>query len=297
MAYSPDYKMILLFGGMNTQGRLDDTWAFDCGVESWIKIEPANKPEGRSDSTMVYDATNKKFILYGGWGNRSGLQSDTWVYNPDKKDWAEVKTETNPGIMYGHSMVWDPDNDRAILYGGHLNSPLSHQYVENPWFFYPGNGTWIEHVLESRPRGRYWGAMGYDYREMRLAYFGGSWGEGPSNETYVLDLRRDSWSRLEAEDSPNNRVISKMVYVPENGFLLFGGATPTGVHFNDTWVLSTDLGTWLELHPTTANKNFNPSSNTQGIPGFPLISIISGIALLIIMRKSRVRKSGNTWCQ
>jgi hypothetical protein len=291
MAYSPDHKVILLFGGMNTQGRLDDTWVFDCGTESWTKIETSNKPEGRGDSAMVYDATNKKFILYGGWGNRSGLQSDTWVYDPDKKDWAEVKTETNPGRMYGHSMAWDPYNNRAILYGGHLNSPVSHLYVENPWFFYPGNGTWIEHVLESRPHGRYWGAMGYDWGEMRLAYFGGSWGEGPSNKTYVLDLKGGRWSKLEAEDSPSNRVISRMVFVPKNGFLLFGGATPISVGFNDTWVLSSDARTWLELHPATVNKNFSPSSSTQSIPGFSLTTIITGIVLIIIMKKVYARKA------
>lgn len=291
MAYSPDHKMILLFGGMNAQGRLDDTWAFDCGAERWTKLEPGNRPEGRGDSAMVYDATNKKFILYGGWGDRSGLQSDTWVYDPDEEDWAEVKTETSPGRMYGQSMVWDQGPKRAILYGGHLNSPVSHVYVENPWFFYPENGTWVEHVLESRPRGRYWGAMGYDFEEMKLAYFGGGWGEGPSNETYVLDLRGDRWSKLETEDSPSSRVISRMVFVPENGFLLFGGATPSRDHFNDTWVLSPDAKTWIKLHPTTANKNLIPPSSTQGIPGFPLTSILAGLALLIIMRRYSMRGS------
>jgi N-acetylneuraminic acid mutarotase len=290
MAYSPDHKMILLFGGMNTQGRLDDTWTFDCMEERWTKIEPSNKPEGRGDSAMVYDSTKKKFILYGGWGNRSGLQSDTWVYDPDRKNWAEVNTQTNPGIMYGHSMVWDPNNERAILYGGHLNSPISHRYVENPWFFYPGNGTWVEHVLESRPMGRYWGAIGYNLGEMRLVYFGGSRGEGPMNETWALDFGSDSWSRLETEVSPSSRVISRMVFVPENGFLLFGGATSTSVGFNDTWVLSPDAGAWLELHPATANKNFDSSSSTQGIPGFPLVSMFAGVALLIMMKKMRARK-------
>ena len=127
--------------------------------------------------------------------------------------------------------------------------------------------------------------MGYDYKEMKLVYFGGGWGEGPSNETYVLDLKEDRWMRLETDNPPSNRMISRMVFVPEDGFLLFGGATPSLNHFNDTWVLSPDAKTWVELQPTTAQKELDTTQTAQGITGFPPISILAGLALLIVFKK------------
>jgi hypothetical protein len=140
---SPDHRQVILFGGITTRGRLDDTWAYDCSRGTWTRLETENKPEGRCDSAMVYDTVNEQFILYGGLGVRSGLQDDTWIYDLDAHTWTEVETESNPGRMYGHTMVWDPVNERVILYGGHLNSTTSNLYVENTWFYYPQNGSWI----------------------------------------------------------------------------------------------------------------------------------------------------------
>lgn len=286
MAYSPDHQQVILFGGITTLGRLDDTWAYDCSRGTWTRLETENKPQGRCDSAMVYDTVNEQFILYGGWGARSGLQDDTWIYDLDANAWTEVKTESNPGRMYGHSMVWDPANERVILYGGHINSPISQMYVDNTWFYYPQNGSWAMQKMENTPHGRYWGAMSYDWENMKLVYFNGGWGEGPHNETWVLDLKEEQWTLLETEAKPCFRIHSRMVYIPNYGFLLFGGADSRFNHFNDTWTLSLSEETWTELHPTIVTKTPKPTTDIKGIPGFPLASLILGLVLgtLILTR-------------
>lgn len=286
MAYSPDHQQVILFGGMNSLGRLDDTWAYDCSKGTWTLLETENRPQGRCDSAMVYDSLNEQFILYGGYGARSRLHDDTWIYDLNANTWTEVKTESNPGKIYGHSMVWDPVNDRVILYGGHLNSPISQLYVNNTWFYYPQNCSWAMQEMENTPHGRYWGAMSYDWDNMKLVYFNGGWGEGPHNETWILDLKEEQWTLLETEAKPCFRIQSRMVYIPNHGFFLFGGADSQFNHFNDTWTLSLSEETWTELHPTTVKNTPIPTTDIKGIPGFPLVSLIVGLVLgtLILTR-------------
>ncbi len=290
MAYSPDHQMILLFGGMSTIGRLGDTWEFNCKTDKWVKVEPNINPEGRSDSALIYDTVDKVFILYGGWGSGSGLTSDTWLYDPVKQNWSEMKTDTNPGRMYGHSMVWDQDHKRAILYSGHLNSPLSRQFVENPWFYYPETKIWIESPQDFKPTGRYWGAMGYDPEKSILVYFGGTWGEGPCNETIINNFTENKWVKIDADVKPSSRVISKIVYVTDSRFFLFGGATPGLKHFNDTWIFSSDNNKWVEFHPKTIQEKLESPKQDNGIPGYPLPAIFLGLFCTILYARTRLEK-------
>jgi hypothetical protein len=121
--------------------------------------------------------------------------------------------------------------------------------------------------------------MSYDWENMKLVYFNGGWGEGPHNETWVLDLKEEQWTLLETEANPRFRIQSRMVYIPKHGFLLFGGADSSFNHFNDTWTLSLSEETWTELHPTIVTKTPKPTTDIKGIPGFPLVSLIVGLVL------------------
>ncbi len=107
MAYNPDQGTILLFGGQTSTRRLSDTWVFDCSTETWTEIETDVTPEGRGDFDMVFDPNNQVFIIYGGWGYRTGLQHDTWTFDPETNTWTEIETESDPGRMYGQSLEFD----------------------------------------------------------------------------------------------------------------------------------------------------------------------------------------------
>ena len=288
MAYSSDHNKVLLFGGVGPTNRLSDTWVFDCDTDTWTRIETDSSPEGRSDFDMTYDPRNAVFIMYGGWGRSTGLQHDTWVFDPQDNTWQKAETVRDPGRMYGQALENDPDTGRTILYGGHLRSPTSREYVEDIWFYDPQDSTWVEANSTGRPMGRYWHAMAYSPEHARLVVFGGGYGEGARNETWVYDLEENSWS-LAPGDGPQARLISDMVYVTgDDCFILFGGVNNSYHHFGDTWNLNPDTWEWSELEPDFRIEEVDaPQEEEFQVPGYPAITLMAGAAVIVFLLRRR----------
>jgi N-acetylneuraminic acid mutarotase len=291
MAYSPDQGTILLFGGQSSNNRLGDTWIFDCRSETWTQIETEIAPEGRSDSDLAYDSVQKVFILYGGWGDKSGLQSDTWMFDSETKVWSQYETDINPGKMYGQSLEYDAERERVILYGGHLRSPISHDYIEDIWFFYPENSSWSQSSFINKPHGRYWNAAAYSAEDSALVVFGGSYGEGALNETWLFNIDMMSWTRLESAVFPSRRVISDMVYVESLGFfILFGGGgliDNSYLQYNDTWKLDTETWTWSQIQASYSTREKIQVTEESNISGYSNPVILTGIGLIILIKRRK----------
>ena len=290
MVYSAEHDIILLFGGLSGSGRLGDTWVFDCSTESWSLIETDTAPEGRSDSDMVYDPVRGVFILYGGWGDRTGFQRDTWAFDPEANTWSEYVTAIEPGPMYGQRLQYESVNECVILYGGHLRSPISREYIEDVWYFYPANSSWIKSDTINKPHGRYWNAVAYSAEFSSLVSFGGTYGEGAIDETWILDTNDMSWNQLNPSQSPSRRVISDMVYVDSlKCFILFGGGgLIDGVNqqYNDTWKLDPSDWSWTQIQTSYTFRERNQTTE-QGIPGFTTSTILIGVGWLILLNKFR----------
>lgn len=288
MAYSSDYNKVLLFGGVDPTGRLGDTWVFDCDTDTWTRVETDGSPEGRSDFDMTYDSRNVVFIMYGGWGRSTGLQHDTWVFDLQENTWQKAETGRDPGRMYGQALENDPDTGRTILYGGHLRSPTSREFVEDIWFYDPQDSTWVEANSTGRPMGRYWHAMAYSPEHTRLAVFGGGYSEGARNETWVYDLEENSWS-LAPGNGPPARLISDMVYVTgDDCFILFGGVNNSYHHFGDTWKLDPDTWEWSELEPDFRIEEVDePREEGFQVPGYPAAALLTGAAVIVFLLRRR----------
>jgi N-acetylneuraminic acid mutarotase len=285
MAYNPDLSNILLFGGQTNTKRLSDTWVFDCNTETWTEIETETTPEGRSDFDMVYDPNNQVFIIYGGWGDRTGLQHDTWTFDLETSTWNEIETENTPGRIYGQSLEYDHLRERVILYGGHLRSPISHEYVDEVWYFHLENSSWRQSSSIDKPHGRYWSGVGYSEDDSSLVVFGGSYGIGPMNETWILNTDEKRWTQLSSQDYPTRRVISDMVYVEsQRSFILFGGGN-RNTTFEDTWRLDTETWDWSEVQTNYSSRDAVSTGEQSIIPGYSLISIIIGVSVLIHQTK------------
>jgi hypothetical protein len=91
MAYDPHSKLIILFGGIDSQFVCySDTWAFDPAEGTWAQLEPVGAiPMARGRSVLAYDADLDKMVLFGGATVQTdtsggfGAQvylNDTWVY-------------------------------------------------------------------------------------------------------------------------------------------------------------------------------------------------------------------------
>jgi hypothetical protein len=70
-------NVIVLFGGLNQDSVLSDTWVFN-GTD-WTQQSPASSPSARYGAHMSYDVTSGALILFGGT-NGSTVFNDTWKW-------------------------------------------------------------------------------------------------------------------------------------------------------------------------------------------------------------------------
>jgi hypothetical protein len=90
---------------------------------------------------MVYDSNNHKVIVFGGRhvGAPGEALEDTWIFNPLTNEWMEVLPLSNPSNRMDFSMVYDSNNQTAILFGGFrfpgitLGDTWTYTYNSNNW--------------------------------------------------------------------------------------------------------------------------------------------------------------------
>jgi len=73
MAYDPEMRKVVMFGGGTISTPLNDTWAWD--GKGWTDLHPATTPAG-SAASMVYDTADHQLVL-----DTSGqLGSSIWTW-------------------------------------------------------------------------------------------------------------------------------------------------------------------------------------------------------------------------
>jgi hypothetical protein len=74
-AYDPRLKGVIVFGGGEGGGVIDDTWAWT--GSAWKQLSPAQSPAAREGLGMTYDPAIGHIVLFGGQAG-STLFADTW---------------------------------------------------------------------------------------------------------------------------------------------------------------------------------------------------------------------------
>jgi Galactose oxidase, central domain len=129
-AYDPANGTIVMFGGADRSGVLDETWTWDGAT--WRRLHPTHSPPARELSLMAFEPSSRHVLLFGGltcpapWPNdfigcdyvaSATHLSDTWSW--DGKDWSPVPTAHSPDVPYfGPQMVGagtDTANGRLML--------------------------------------------------------------------------------------------------------------------------------------------------------------------------------------
>jgi hypothetical protein len=195
--------------------------------------------------------------------------------------------EDSPLPQYGHHMVYDSQNGRVVMYGGHWSTrdPSSHGYSDGVWVYDYPTDSWTKVDEATSLPSRYWHQMAYDGDRGNLVVFSGSMGDDSrSDDTWILDTEALTWERLQAEESPEARANSAMVYdsVHEK-IILFGGIRSIDdPPLDDLWVLDPVEGTWEErgavvIEPEEEQRE--EETNGTGIPGFPFASLALGVLI------------------
>ena len=117
---------VIMFSGSDASGRVNDLWWYDpaSGTNgAWIQMianAASGSPSGRINHAMVWDTTRSKVIMFSG-NDLTGIKNDLWVYDPIENTWSQKILNGSPNVpvarMY-HSMIWNPIEQRMIMFGG-----------------------------------------------------------------------------------------------------------------------------------------------------------------------------------
>ena len=181
---APRERMIISHG-FTSQGRFDDTWAFDLTLNRWSDITPASgsKPLKRCLHEAVYDATNDRMLLFGGCSSGFGPcpQGDLWGLDLKADIWSELTpsgespaSRSNPGLVY------DTGGKRALLFGGGNTD-------DDTWSFDVSSGNWEKLIFQgATPSPRRSHDMTIDPENGRLFMFGGTGSTGITDDLWEL---------------------------------------------------------------------------------------------------------------
>ena len=291
MVYLTGHNQLLLFGGYSSTGRVSDTWAYDITDNRWFMVSTENSPSPRSDAAMVYDQRNDVVILSDGYCRDDSSPQDTWVFDFDSIDWTRMDPEDSPLPQYGHHMVYDTRNRRVVMYGGHWSTPEtgSHGYSDGVWVYDYPTDSWTKVDEATSLPSRYWHQMAYDEDRGNLVVFSGSMGDDSrSDDTWILDTEALTWERLQAEEKPEARANSAMVYdSAHEKIILFGGMMSVDDPLlDDLWILDPVEGTWEERGATVTEEEEEQQQEEEtagtDIPGFPFASLALGVLISLV---------------
>lgn len=77
--------------------------------------EVSNAPSARGDFASAWHPVEQRLYVFGGLDNADGLLDETWYLEDDA--WHELEG-TGPAARLGARMLYDPQEDRLLLFGG-----------------------------------------------------------------------------------------------------------------------------------------------------------------------------------
>lgn len=240
---SINHKTILFGGWVDNVGLMNDTWIYDSQTNQWTEVFPANKPSNRQSNSMYYDSNAQRVILFGGYKDLPPHFNDMWEYNYSDNSWTELNPSSNPSSRYGSKMVYDPINQRAILFGGRATS-----IMDDTWIYSYGNNTWTELNVIIKPDTRYWHGMVYDSNNHEVIVFGGRQDGAPGDaleDTWLFNPLTNEWTEVLPLIHPSNRMDFSIAYDNNNQMvILFGGYRFQDSTLGDTWAYAYDSNSW-----------------------------------------------------
>jgi hypothetical protein len=271
MTYDGASNVVIVFGGFDGTGYLNDTWLFD--GNAWKKVTTPTAPSRRANAQMAYDSISEKVVLFGGYNGRRWL-GDTWVWDGATLTWSPANAANSPPGVTGPMLFNDP-NGRVDKFGGfdgnrydgtfwrwtgrnwrQLHPPMvpyarssaavalnpaRNQVVlfggladVNPFNTWTYDGTtWTMEAVNRQPPLVYSGSAAYESTLNSIILFGGGTGGTDQNSTWFWTGLR--WKQLFPMHSPTPREGAGMVYdATLNRIILFGGQNGN-VLLNDTW--------------------------------------------------------------
>jgi hypothetical protein len=262
--FDPVRNRMILFGGVAPGAVFqNDTWALSLSdPPAWGELTPSGgPPPGRSLDSAIYDPVRDRMIIFGGAGANTGLNhylNDVWALDlSGTPQWTQILASGGPSSRGLHSAIYDPMNDRMLVYGG-LDGFSS---LGDLWALsLSGTPAWAQLTPSGMgPSTRYAHRAIYDPILNSMMMFGGvlfttfpTFSSTNLNDTWSLSLSGSpAWSQVSPPDPlPSARNGMSMVYdSARDRVLVCGGADSTGA-LSDAWALSlSGSPAWTQAAP------------------------------------------------
>jgi len=241
MIFDEETEKLMMFGGGQLTANFssfipfNDLFTYDLKSNTWEQITPANNPPpARLFHSSAFDAKRRRLYIFGG-GGASAFQgpfyNDMWYYDFGTNRWTEVPTNRNfPARRIKGMFVYDSDNDRIVMMGGHDDTSLGN--TADVWSFDLENQQW------------------------NLEIAGDEFNKPPND---FCDPPADF-----ATFDPNSpeRRASHIFTNTRDGAFLFGGRTDCGVA-NDSWLLDLNSFSWETLNESISGMTCYRSGRTD----------------------------------
>ncbi|HLY71985.1 MAG TPA: kelch repeat-containing protein [Puia sp.] len=229
--YDEANKQVILFGGENDKGYLNDLWAYK--KSKWQKVDSLGP--GIIKCAFAYDITRKKIVLFGGSG-KTVTTDETWEW--DGSHWTKIDL---PGpVSRNHPMsVYSPKDKAVILFGGYGDSHLLNDtwaYDGISWKLMDNDGP-----KECLPHGMY-----YDEKRQKVMMVTLSESHDSPDPTRTINKLWEwtgkSWKNIQDGNmTTSQHGLQALARFGEDGILLFdGGDVSNGL--GKTWVYN--AGNW-----------------------------------------------------
>ncbi len=242
MAYCGN-NIIVLFGGYSesvVNNYLQDTWEYNIETKTWTEYNSGEfdiKPVKLIHHRMSYIGGNK-VILFGGntTGQTGSIYPDTtWEYDSTTHKWATLNPSNKPTGRFNHSLTYDFDRKKIILFGGITKTSWHNNDL---WEFDIETQEWEEIIVSGiLPPKRQEHTISY-IGNNKMILFGGEledWSE--SDDTWIYDTVAKTWTEYISEIKPAKRAWHSMAYAGNRNLLLFRGGVITS-----TWIFDDKRG-------------------------------------------------------
>ncbi len=282
MAYSPDDKIILLYGGRDPQGLLlNDLWIYDTVKGTWTKktnwICAPSCPSARAVHSIAYDDANNKFVAFGGilLGGHSFETNETWTYDLATNTWTKLDFGTQPVPAPRHwgSIEYNPDDHSVYLFGGHYaNGGCPGDKIYNDvWKLDVRESVWTNMnpaadptAGKPEPRQSDWI---YNTANNKFYVFGGKQDLGPPkgtkcgtdsvvrffNDIWRYDSVANRWTMIQAGQTdythyPIERRTDMIYDDNGNRMVMFSGLwEANAIYEPETWIYDFDDSRWSTM--------------------------------------------------
>lgn len=239
---------MVIFGGENGTGRLNDVWAYDLTTEQWTDLTPASgsAPSPRRTPGSVYDPAGERMVTWSGQGG--GFFNDVWSFDLTNHTWTEHTPDTPlPNPRYGVASIYDPLSGELVTFAGFTNAGR----FEDTWRFDPATETWTDVSPATGPIERCLHSASYDSRLHRMIMYAGQ-NNGPLDDIWAFDLASETWTELTPATVPDGRFFTAHVYDARNHrSTIFGGNRGAGLGVtNEVWLFDLFTNEFVEMTPS-----------------------------------------------